>query len=147
MLEVTQKEIEKYSLDREDILFVRSSVKREGVAVCSMFDSEEQCLFSSFMIRAKPDPKHLVSVYLSVLLRTPSMRKRLIAAANTATITNISQPNLARITLPVPPIHLQKKTCDLLHTVSRKKTQDKKLAVTYDIIFNALVQRAFRGDL
>ena len=147
LLDVTPKEIEKYKLSRGDLLFVRSSVKKEGVAYCSSYDSDELCLFSSFMIRAVINENEVLPKFLSVQLRVPSQRINLVNAANTATITNINQQGLSGINVIVPPIDIQNSFIEnqnnVLESVEKMKVQ---LSFLEDS-FNSLSQKAFKGEL
>jgi type I restriction enzyme S subunit len=147
LLDVTPKEIEKYSLMRGDMLFVRSSVKREGVAVCSVYDSDEICLFSSFMIRVRPRTDLINPEFLSLMLRTPPMRNRLILGSNTSTITNISQPGLSKIEVVVPPIKTQNLITKVTKNIEESVRCHLQALEQSENLFNSLLQRAFRGEL
>ena len=147
LLESTPGEIEKYRLSKGDLLFVRSSVKKQGVAYCSFYNSSEVCLFSSFMIRARLDREVADPEFVSLMFRTTSMRERLIAASNTSTITNISQPALSGVSIIVPPLSEQKKLERAVKAIERmtnKFTQNQKES---EDLFNSLLQRAFTGNL
>jgi len=146
-LEVTDKEIDLYKLERGDILFVRSSLKPEGVAYCSMYDSNELCLFSSFMIRIKPIKNKISSEFLAFLLRTPYMRKELIKASNTVTITNISQPNLKKVEVICPPLPLQQKFASIVEHVEKLKEKQKQSKEEIDNLFSSLMSKSFKGGL
>lgn len=145
LLEVNENEILKYKLEHGDILFVRSSVKREGVAYCSMYDSDELCLFSSFMIRARPNKKLIDPKFLAYQLRSPNLRVKLINAANTSTITNISQPSLKKIKIKVPEIPIQKRIADLLDKADTLRQKDRELLEQYDRLAESVFLEMF-GD-
>lgn len=147
LLDVTDEEIKRYKLKLGDILFVRSSLKPEGVAYCSMYNSEELCLFSSFMIRIRSIKSKLIPDFLSFLLRTPNMRKNLIKAANTVTISNISQPNLKKIVVICPPLPLQQKFASIVEHVEQLKEKQNQSLKEIEQLFNALMQKAFNGEL
>lgn len=147
LLDVSPKEIEKYRLSKGDILFVRSSVKKEGVAYCSAYDSEELCLFSSFMIRMKIDTDNLLPNFLSVQLRTPSQRTCLINASNTATITNINQAGLSNVNIIIPILEAQQLFTEKQRAIFATVEKIKSQLVRDDALFNSLSQRAFAGLL
>lgn len=139
LLEVSDNEIEKYRLFKDDLLFVRSSVKREGVAYCSVYNSEEVCLFSSFMIRIQLDKSKAYPLFISYLLRWDKMRARLINESNTATITNISQEGLRRLKIPLPPLSEQRRIAEVLDGADALRRLDRELVGRYD----ALIQSVF----
>ena len=147
LLEVNENEIHKYRLKYGDLLFVRSSLKKEGVAFCSFYDSKETCLFSSFMIKASPDLTRLNPFFLSIQMRTESYRKYLINAANTATITNISQPNLKSLNLTLPPLELQNQFAERVAQIEKQRQQAEASLVKAEELFNSLLQKAFKGEL
>lgn len=147
LLDVTPEEIKKYSLKKGDLLFVRSSVKREGVAVCSAYNSDEICLFSSFMIRVRPQTNLINSDFLALMLRTSPMRSRLISASNTSTITNISQPGLSKVEVFVPPLATQNLITTIAQNVEVSVQRHVYACNDANNLFASLLQRAFRGEL
>ena len=107
---VSEKEIDKKKVNEGDILFVRSSVKYEGVGYpCIAKKYSEKVGFAGFIIKATPDKNKILPEYLCGLLRTSKFRKITINNSNRGTITNISQGNLTRIKIPVPDLNIQKK--------------------------------------
>ncbi|WP_320167734.1 restriction endonuclease subunit S [Mangrovibacterium marinum] len=145
LLQVTDKEKKKYLLQKGDLLFVRSSLKREGVAFCSMYDSKEECLFSSFMIRVRlrkelSDPK-----YVSYILRSNVCRERLIGASNTSTITNINQEGLSSVQIPLPSLPIQQKIAAILDAADEYRQKTKALVAKYDQLAQSLFLDMF-GD-
>jgi type I restriction enzyme S subunit len=146
LLEVSDEEIKTYCLKKGDLVFVRSSVKKEGVAYCSAYDSEEECLFSSFMIRTHPK-KIVNSVWLSFCLRIKEMHDYLVRMSNTGTITNISQPLLKSIKIIVPPTDIQEKFVSIVEMVESIREHQKKSTKDINQLFDALMQKAFAGDL
>ena len=147
LLDVSNKEINKYCLKYGDLLFVRSSLKKEGVAVCSFYNSEETCLFSSFMIKASPKLDILNPYFLSIQMRTPSYRIYIVNAANTATITNISQPNLKELNIIIPPMDLQNQFAERVQAIEAQKAQAQASLAQAEDLFNSLLQRSFKGEL
>jgi type I restriction enzyme S subunit len=145
-LEVTEKEKEKYLLKRGDILFVRSSLKREGVGVSSMYNSDESCLFSSFMIRCCPDPKVVDAKFLAYQLRSNNLRKDIINASNTSTITNISQPALKKVKVFLPPLPTQKRIAQILDQADALRRKDAELLAYYDKLVESVFLEMF-GDV
>ncbi|WP_265661286.1 restriction endonuclease subunit S [Stutzerimonas stutzeri] len=147
LLDVSLEEVAKYRLARGDLLFVRSSVKREGVAYCSMYDSDEVCLFGSFMIRMIVDDLKVLPEFLSLQLRMPSQRVCLVNASNTATITNISQDGLSGIEVVVPPISEQRAFLDKHKSILEVLRKESCFLDQSNNIFSSLSQKGFSGQL
>lgn len=147
LLDVSLEEVAKYRLARGDLLFVRSSVKREGVAYCSMYDSDEVCLFGSFMIRMIVDDLKVLPEFLSLQLRMPSQRICLVNASNTATITNISQDGLSGIEVVVPPISEQRAFLNKHKSILEVLRKKSCFHDQSNNIFSSLSQKAFSVQL
>jgi len=144
------KNIDRRTLKKGDMLFVRSSLKREGVGWPSLFDGfSEDVLFCGFIIRGRPkqnssefDPRFLVHY-----LRQPSIRNKMISSSGTVAITNINQERLGGIKVPNVRLEAQQ--------AFGRKMQEIELAVKsttaelakFKSLFASLQQRAFRGEL
>ena len=103
-----------YKLLPNDILIVRSSVKREGVAWATYFNSySEEVTFCGFIIRGRP-LKPIVPDYSVYYLRSPKVRKELINKSIKSTITNINQQILSEVQIPIPPLPEQKRIVKIL---------------------------------
>jgi len=104
-VQVSDKELSKKRLKKGDILFVRSSVKYEGVGYTAIVDELfEDTVFAGFIIKMSPNLTLVNPFYLGALLRTPYYRKIIVSLGNRGTITNISQDSIKSIRVPVPSI-------------------------------------------
>jgi len=91
-----------YLLKEDDILFVRSSVKKEGVGWPAVFKGyKEPVSFCGFIIRGRLFRDDIDPKYLVLYSRMASVREKFISASGQTTITNISQGNLKRVKIPV----------------------------------------------
>lgn len=107
---------EDYLLKPDDILFVRSSVKQEGVgwtALCP--DLQEPMTFCGFIIRTRLTTYELIPEFLAHYCRTSFVREELISKSGTGTITNISQTQLKTLTVPLPSLDDQKRIVQALN--------------------------------
>ena len=137
---VSEKEINKKMVNEGDILFVRSSVKYEGVGYpCIAKKYNEKIGFAGFIIKATPDKNKILPEYLCSLLRTSKFREITIKNGNRGTITNISQSNLMSIKIPVPDINIQqtivKDITDEYETIKK----NKNLIYTFQDKINNLI--------
>ena len=103
-------------MQKGDILFVRSSVKREGVGWPASFSGHsEPATFCGFIIRARPIEKDIIdSDFLVYLLRGNPWREKVVSNAKQSTITNISQDVLSQLLIPLPPLPEQKRIVAIL---------------------------------
>jgi type I restriction enzyme S subunit len=114
-MEVTFQEYNQYSLQEHDILFARSSVKREGVGNPGIIQKiQEETVFSGFVIRLRVNNEKANKKYIYWLLRSRSIRDIVVAVSNTVAQTNLSQPNLKSIDICFPSTKEQKKIAAFL---------------------------------
>jgi type I restriction enzyme S subunit len=144
----TEDEISRYSLELGDILFCRSSLKLEGTGYSNVFDgSDVPALFECHLIRLRPDKSQVDPLCLNFMLRTPSMRRRMVEMARTVTMSTLGQGDIERLELPLPPLDLQARFARRLRQTVKMLRANRAAQPDFDNLFNALVQRAFRGEL
>lgn len=98
-----------YSLQLGDVLFVRSSVKLEGVGDTAVVTKNiEGATYSGFIIRFRSNVDIDLD-YKKVMFLTPLVRKQVLANATTSANTNINQDNLKKISILLPTIEEQAK--------------------------------------
>lgn len=97
-------------LNAGDVLFVRSSVKREGVGWCALFkEINEPVTYCGFIIRARLQTQEVSPAFLAYLFRTSFMREHIVSNSKQVTITNISQDTLSNLLVVVPPFPEQQR--------------------------------------
>src|SRR6266581_519840 len=107
-VETEQEEYEAFKVLPGDIFFVRSSLKLEGVgSSASITEIPEPTVFECHIVRMRPVSRFMVSKYLVNYLNSSLIRQRLVALAETTTMTTISQPKLASLEVIMPPISEQ----------------------------------------
>ncbi len=107
-VEISEKEMASKKVSDDDLLFVRSSVKYEGVGFPSLAKTNgEEIVFCGFIIKCSPLKELVIPKYLLHLLRTDEFRRKTVYLSNKANITNISQDNLKSLLLPIPPLEEQ----------------------------------------
>lgn len=90
-----------------------------------------------------PDPKRLTIQYLEAVLRMREMTDTISGTAQ----PQITRQNLEHVTLPVPPIALQREFARRVAAVERLKTAQRASLAELDALFATLQHRAFRGEL
>lgn len=98
-----------YSLQLGDVLFVRSSVKLEGVGdTAVVIKNIKGATYSGFIIRFRSNVDIDLD-FKKVMFLTPLVRKQVLANATTSANTNINQDNLKKISTLLPTIEEQTK--------------------------------------
>jgi restriction endonuclease S subunit len=133
-------------LKNNDLLFVRSSVKQEGVAWATLYKQHiEDVTYCGFLIRARLMRINieLQPQYLVYFLRQKAIRQQLIAKAGKMAITNINQERLGSLKISIPPINLQKEFGGIIDKLDAMKRNHKsQLAKQVDFI-KSLQHQAF----
>lgn len=111
-----------YLLQPNDVLFVRSSLKQEGVGWSSLFTGfTEPVTFCGFLIRARLTATEISPEFLINYLRLPSVRRLLISKSGKVSITNINQENIKSLWIPIPPLPEQSAIAHTLRTIQKAK--------------------------
>ncbi|MBI6549768.1 restriction endonuclease subunit S [Xenorhabdus lircayensis] len=86
-----------YSLKKGDILFIRSSVKPEGVGEAALVSNDlENTTYSGFMIRFRPQVK-MSGNFNRFVFSTRRIREQILMGATSSANTNINQNALGNI--------------------------------------------------
>lgn len=109
-------ELEKYEVYPNDIFFVRSSLKLEGVGVSARIKATpEPTVYECHVTKITPHVEKIKSEFLIFYLNSCLVRQRLVALAETTTMTTISQPKLGSIEIVCPPIDEQLEIVDQIN--------------------------------
>jgi type I restriction enzyme, S subunit len=114
-------EMNTFAIEAGDILFVRSSLKLEGVAASALVpEVSEPTVFECHLVRIRPVLRRAVPKYLIYYLNSSIARQRLVALAETTTMTTIAQPKLSSLAVLLPPTQEQKQVVALLDVETAK---------------------------
>ena len=124
-VDVTEKELSDFSVEKGDMLFQRSSETLEDVGRANVYMDDKTAVFGGFVIRGKKkgeyDPQ-----YFNYLLRSPFARKRIIPMSAGAQHFNIGQEGLNKVKLHFANIEEQKKIGKMLSLLDERiSTQNK----------------------
>ena len=109
----SEKQRNEYNLLKGDILFIRSSVKPEGVGEAALVPKNfENTTFSGFIIRFRP---HITidDEFKRVIFATKTVRNQIMALATSSANTNINQISLGKIIIELPELSEQSKIGNL----------------------------------
>lgn len=148
-VEISDNEKSFYGLKKDDLLFVRSSVKPDGVGYNTIFeDSNEDIVFCGFVIRFRKSSYEIDAHFLNFLLRSPEYRKQIISFSTVSANTNINQVSLKRIEIEYPQdIKEQKHISDILSTCDTVIQNTQKTIDKYKSIKQGMMQDLFTRGL
>ena len=114
---------EKYGLLPTDILVSRRSLNYEGSAKpCLIPETDEPLIFESSLIRVRPDREKVLTIYLfHYLLNDRARAKYVFPLVTRSTISGISQSNLMKVKVVLPPLDLQLRFAVVVESIERQK--------------------------
>ncbi len=134
-------------LKAKDILFVRSSLKQEGVAWASLFDAhEEPVTFCGFLIRARLTTLEIAPEFLTNYFRAPFARKFLVSKSARLAITNVSQAILSNCPIALPSFSEQQKIAEILQAFDTKIATLEQEAERLNELFHAMLDELMTGQ-
>jgi type I restriction enzyme S subunit len=139
---------EDYILRKGDLLFVRSSLKQEGVGWPALFPEYiEPVTYCGFIIRARFSTDVVIPEYLIEYLRLPNIRQKLVAKSGKVAITNINQGNLGSLIIPISPISEQRMIADISSMLISKDNLETNHKLSLGTLFQSLLNQLMTGKV
>ena len=143
-VDVTEKELADFSVEKGDILFQRSSETLEDVGRANVYMDDKTAVFGGFVIRGKKkgeyDPQ-----YFNYLLRSPFARKRIIPMGAGAQHFNIGQEGLSKVKLHFANIEEQKKIGKMLSLLDERISTQNKIIEDLKKLKSAIIDYAINS--
>lgn len=145
---VSKGEIQNYNLLKGDVLFVRSSVKPEGVGLATLIEEDlEDTVYSGFIIRFRSNKELLFHDYKKYCFQNPMFRNKLLSVSSVSANTNINQESLNKLSISLPVIVEQKKIVSVLETWDCAiEKLGRKIEIKKNIK-KGLMQRLLTGEM
>lgn len=145
LVNATERDIKEYSLQKGDVLFIRSSVKPEGVGLTTVIcDDLENTTYSGFIIRFR-DNGCLDLEYKAHCFFEEGFRRRLLNKSTISANTNINQGALNSLKIPLPPLPEQKAIAQVLSTADAAIQTTEKLIAQKELRKKWLMQQLLTG--
>lgn len=139
---------DEYLLKPNDILFVRSSLKQEGVGWPALFSGHiEPMTFCGFLIRARLIVEDMEPKFLINYLRLPSIRRLLVSKSGKVAITNVNQASIRDLPVPIPSIPEQSEIVDVLSACDAKIAALEQERGILDELFRSMLEELMTGRL
>lgn len=115
LVEVTKDEIERYSAQKGDVFFTRTSETKEDIGMSStLIEDVPNCVFSGFVLRARPITDLLLPKFCSYYFSTREVRNTIVKYAAVTTRATTTGPKLSKIMVPIIPIEEQQRIVEFL---------------------------------
>lgn len=102
-VQLTNSEIERFSVKKGDVFFTRTSETSEEVGIASvLLEDIENCTFSGFLLRARPIDESFIPEYCKYCFSSYGMRNKIINSSSCTTRATTTGTILSSLTIPVP---------------------------------------------
>ncbi|MDY3207196.1 restriction endonuclease subunit S [Clostridium baratii] len=148
LVNATSKEIKENNLLNGDVLFIRSSVKREGVGETVLIGEDLlNTVYSGFLIRFREYNKVIFNDYKKYCFSTKKFRNNLIAKSSTSANTNINQESLKVLKLSLSSIEEQTKIADFLSNVDNIIEEQEGKVKDLEQYKKGMMQKIFEQEV
>jgi type I restriction enzyme, S subunit len=141
----TKKQIRNNSVQRGDLLFNWRNGSETHIGKTALWESDEQVLHVSFLLRLRPDVDQLNPYYLWTMLNLMRSREFFINVSRQQINRKFNASELSALTLPVSPIDLQVQFARWVEKARSIQSQQMLAMEKAQTSFDALLGQAFDG--
>ncbi|WP_224984484.1 restriction endonuclease subunit S [Geomonas agri] len=142
------EELEKYYVGNGDLFFCRSSLKKEGIAKCSVAEGiAEPTVFECHTIMARIDKQAVNPKWLAIQLNHPGVRAYIIARSQTSTMTTVGQKDILAQKFIAPPREIQDSFIEKVNDLEAVVMKQANSITHLDSLFNSLMYRCMNGEI
>ena len=146
MAEASEKQLKDYNLLEGDVLFVRSSVKLEGVGEAAVVSKTlNNTTYSGFIIRFR-DTFGIDKAFKKYIFSTKAVRTQIMAQATNSANKNISQPVLENLTFMLPTEREQQKIGNYFSNLDNLITLHQRKLELLKVTKKSMLQKMFPKD-
>jgi type I restriction enzyme, S subunit len=143
-VELSDSEMEKSCLKKGDLLFARRSLVAEGAGKCIVVaEVKEPTTFESSIIRVRPNPQVVDSLFLYYLFNSPYGAYVLQTIRRQVAVSGITGTDLVELPVPLPPLAEQKAIAAVLGALDEKIELNRRMNATLEAMARALFQSWF----
>jgi len=102
---------------------------------------------STDILPLKPERDKANKYYIAYLLKTKNFVDRANSLCAGANLPRLSPKDLENLKIPLPPLPLQQKFAKIVEQVEKMKENVKETNLNSKMLFDSLMQKAFRGEL
>lgn len=147
---ITDKEVERYKLNKNDIVFARTGATAGKSFLISSLDVNS--VFASYLIRIIPDVEKIYPRFLYQYFQSPEYWSYITSNVEGAAQPNFNGKKLANIPIPLPPLTEQKRIVSKLDALFERidKSMDlleENIKHTESLMASALDEVFGNGDI
>lgn len=114
-VETNKSDIQRFNCKKGDVFFTRTSETKNEIGYASVLLSDISiCVFSGFLIRARPITNLLLPEYCAYCFTSNEIRTKIICSSNITTRVTITGTILSKIRIPIPPLAEQERIVSIL---------------------------------
>ncbi|MYJ87179.1 MAG: hypothetical protein F4044_05625, partial [Rhodobacteraceae bacterium] len=144
-VEITDKQLEEYSVVHGDILFNRTSETQQEIAYSSVYLGEDKITFGGFVIRGRQTKQLLLPEFAKYCFKADTIRKEIIRRSQGVVRANIGQKDLSKVLITIPPLDIQKKFVTILDEWGRMIEKTEALIYFKERQFEWLQNKLIRN--
>ena len=144
-VDVMEKELSDFSVEKGDMLFQRSSETLEDVGRANVYMDNKPAVFGGFVIRGKKKAEYN-PLFFCYLLASPFARKKIIPMGAGAQHFNIGQEGLNRVRLHFASLDEQKKIAQFLSLLDERIATQHKIINKLQSLIKGIAQKIVRNN-
>jgi type I restriction enzyme, S subunit len=143
-VQLAEDEVKRFGVQKGDLLFARRSLVAEGAGKCCVvLEADESTAFESSLIRARPNPKVVDSLYLYYVFASDYGAYALQSILRQVAVSGITGSDLVRLEVPVPPVGEQRAIAQILGALDDKIELNRRMNETLEAMARAIFKSWF----
>ncbi|MBR6458936.1 MAG: restriction endonuclease subunit S, partial [Actinomycetaceae bacterium] len=140
-ISMSSKDLSRFSLKYGDMLFCRSSLVKEGIGKAAIIVPSEinDCVFECHLIKISLDTNICHPVFMEHLSWAAEFRKQIMGNSKTTTMTTISQDGILNVSIPLPPLSLQREFVAIAERADAAKSALKQSIADIEQVMKGLI--------
>ncbi|MBA6151446.1 restriction endonuclease subunit S [Gelidibacter maritimus] len=146
----------KYVSEEKAVELKRSEIKPDDVVIVAVGSSGKALKIPSTLKRAimsqnfnkiTPDRSKVIPLYLEFCFNSQLVQNQFRTEMTDTVRTFLSLTKIKQVKIPIPPIELQNQFAEKIALIEQQKELAKQELKESEDLFNALLQKAFKGEL